>query len=132
MKICLGGTFNSIHKGHEEIISTAFQLGGEVEIGLASDRFARRKHGVRPYPERKQRLEKFLSAHGWKAKIREINDVYGFAANPGFDVIVVSEETLPNAHLINVRRSERGLKPLKIVAIPIIKNENGEKLSSSG
>jgi len=103
-----------------------------VEIGLTSDSFARKKQAVRPYAERERALASFLISKGWKAKIRKIGDIYGFAAEPGFDAIVVSEETLPNAYLINVRRSEAGLKPLRIVTIPIIKNENGEKISSSG
>ncbi len=132
MKVCLGGTFNTIHKGHEALLAAAFSLGGEVEIGLTSDGFAQKKRKAKPYAERKQQLEKFLASHGWEAKVREITDAYGFAAEPDFDTIVVSEETLPNAYLINARRSEGGLKPLKIVVIPIIKNENGEKISSSG
>ena len=114
------------------MLKAAFLLGGEVEIGLTSDGFASRKPTPRPFAERKKRLADFLASHGWKAKIREITDVYGFATEPDFEVIVVSEETLPNAYLINVRRSELGLSPLKIVTIPIIKNENGEKISSSG
>jgi len=103
-----------------------------VEIGLTSDTFARKKSTVRPYAERERALANFLISYGWRAKIRKIKDAYGFAAEPGFDATVVSEETLPNAYLINVRRSENGLKPLQLVIIPIIKNENGEKISSSG
>lgn len=133
MKTCLGGTFDTIHKGHEHFLAAAFMVSDDVEIGLAADEFANRKsHPVKPYKARKAALEKFIASRGWKAKVREIHDVVGFALEPAFEAIVVSEETLPNAYLINMRRSELGLKPLKIVTIPIIKNGKGEKISSGG
>lgn len=133
MKICLGGTFDTIHKGHDYLLKTAVSLGGQLVIGLTSDEFARKKRpAVKTYAERKIALQQFISSKGWTAEIVEINDVYGVATEADFEGIVVSEETLPNAHLINLRRSELGLRSLKIVTIPIIKNEKGEKISSSG
>jgi len=131
MKVCLGGTFNAIHRGHAALIGAAFLIGDDIEIGLTSDALASKKqHPVKPYAERKKELELFLVSHGWSAKIRQITDVYGFAAEKEFEAIVVSEETLDNAYLINMRRSERGLPGLKIVTIPIIKDGKGQKLSS--
>jgi len=131
MKVCLGGTFNSIHRGHAALIGAAFLVSDDVEIGLSSDALASKKqHPVKPYAERKRQLDAFLKSRGWSAKIRQITDVYGFAAEKEFEAIVVSEETLDNAYLINVRRAELGLPGLKIVTIPIIKDAKGQKLSS--
>ncbi|MFC2174631.1 pantetheine-phosphate adenylyltransferase [archaeon] len=129
--ICLGGTFSKLHLGHEHFLTMAFALGGAVEIGLTSDKFAsRKKHGVPPFAERKAGLQHFLSEMGWEATIRKIGDAYGFALDPRFKTIVVSEETKPNAELINKKRAEMGFQPLDIVAVPIIKNEEGEKITS--
>jgi len=133
LRICAGGTFSTIHAGHEYFLGMAFALGGEVEIGLTSDSFASTKgHEVPPFAERKKSLEAFLSEMGWHATITEINDAYGFALEDRFDTIVVSEETLPSAKEINGERAALGLKPLEVVAVPIIKNKSGEKITSSG
>ena len=78
--VCAGGTFSTIHTGHEYFLSMAFGLGGDVEIGLTSDGFASAKgHNVPPFEERKRNLESFLSEMGWHATISEIDDEYGFA-----------------------------------------------------
>ncbi|MCK4327608.1 MAG: pantetheine-phosphate adenylyltransferase [Candidatus Diapherotrites archaeon] len=131
--VCVGGTFSAIHKGHEYLFSMAFALGKIVEIGLTSDEFASSKHSNVPsFAERQAGLERFLSEMGWGAVICEIDDVYGFALEPRFSTIVVSDETRPSADLINEKRIELGLQPLEVVAVPIIKNEKGEKLTSSG
>ncbi len=131
MKICLGGTFNTVHKGHEVLLKAAFSLDGDVLIGLTSDDFATKKN-VLPFIDRKANLVKFLAQRGWQAEIVSLNNIYGPAIEPDFEVIVVSEETLENAYLINLRRTEQGLHNLKIVVVPILKNEKGEKISSSG
>ena len=129
--VCVGGTFSTIHAGHEYLLSVAFALDKPVEIGLSSDSFAERKHhDVPPFAERKQGLESFLSEMGWSALVSEISDEYGFAVEPRFSTIVVSEETKPNADLINEKRIELGIDPLDVVAVPIIKNNKGEKLTS--
>lgn len=47
------------------------------------------------------------------------------------EAIVVSEETYKGALIVNRAREEKGLKPLDIVTIPIIKSYLGDKISSS-
>ena len=41
-KVCLGGTFDRIHIGHEKLLKMAFEVGEEVIIGLTSDTKAKR------------------------------------------------------------------------------------------
>ena len=44
-KVCLGGTFDRIHIGHEKLLKIAFEVGEEVIIGLTSDTKAKRGRG---------------------------------------------------------------------------------------
>ena len=46
MKVCLGGTFNNLHKGHEYLILKAFEVAGDdgsVFIGLAIGKLLKNK-----------------------------------------------------------------------------------------
>jgi len=134
-KVVVGGTFNKIHEGHIELLTTAFSIGEFVYIGLTSDKFANlfRTEKVIKYEERKKNLEdKILSLNLHKNfKILKINDMYGIATiEKNLDAIVVSEETLPRAQEINAIRFKKGLKRLIIVVVPLILKDN-KPISSS-
>ena len=51
MKVCIGGTFDTLHKGHELLIDKAFQTAGEqgsVLIGITKGEIQKneRKHKI--------------------------------------------------------------------------------------
>lgn len=131
MKVCLGGTFDIIHKGHESLLRKAFEIGDEVFIGLSSDEMARDKD-ARPYSERKSVLENFLRERGYKRwKVLKIRDFYGLTLEEDYDAIVVSPETKGKALLINKERMKRNLRPLKIIEVPYQVSEDSKVISSS-
>lgn len=135
--VALGGTFDTIHKGHRELLITAFNLGDNVLIGLTTDKFARsmgKTHEVKPYVERLESLKKLLEDMRVedRAIITPIEDPYGPAAyNPAVEAIVVSDETYSRALEINKLREARGLKTLEIVKIPMVLAEDGKPISST-
>ncbi len=43
VKVCLGGTFDIIHRGHEVLLNKALDVGDSIIIGLTTD--ARAKKG---------------------------------------------------------------------------------------
>jgi len=134
-KVVVGGTFNKIHEGHEELIKTAFSIGEYLYIGLTSDRFANlfRAEKVLGYKKRKENLEKKISALNLpnNYEILKIDDMYGIATlKEDLDAIVVSEETLPRAQEINAIRFKKGLKRLIIVVVPFVL-KNNKPLSAS-
>src|SRR5581483_882192 len=47
-----------------------------------------------------------------------------------FDAIFVSKNTLPNAQLINAKRTEKGLSKLSIIVVPFALSENKQIISS--
>ncbi|MCD6522414.1 MAG: pantetheine-phosphate adenylyltransferase [Candidatus Diapherotrites archaeon] len=133
MNVCVGGTFDKLHEGHKYLLDVACAFSETLFVGLTSDEFARRtkKREIRPYSVRKHELEKYLE--GKPVEIIEIDDMYGFAADmKDLDAIVVSTETYAKACKINKKREEKGLKPLLIIVIPLIKDEKGNKISSRG
>lgn len=136
-RIAVGGTFDPVHRGHEALFRRAFDLagpGGEVHVGLTSDRLAGRKpRPVRPYGARRRDLEALLRRRfpGRKFRIRKLVHPWGAAAREDYDALVVSPETAPAAGALNRGRMKRGLKPLRIVVVPHVLAEDGRVLSST-
>jgi pantetheine-phosphate adenylyltransferase len=136
-RVCLGGTFSPIHEGHRTLLRKAFSSSEMVSIGLTSDEMARhgRTREVLDLEKRRAGLVKecsVLSAEfGSRFDIVVIRDPIGFALEGDIEAIVVSEETVPGALTINELRTGQGFEPLKVLTVPILRDENGEKLSSS-
>jgi inosine/xanthosine triphosphatase len=88
---------------------------------------------VIPLIVRKMELEAFLKKMDRPWEIVEIDDIYGpMEKIDGADIIVVSEETAQNAEEVNRERGSRGIRPLKVLVIPLVNAYNGEKISSTG
>ncbi|OQX20952.1 MAG: hypothetical protein BWK75_04205 [Candidatus Altiarchaeales archaeon A3] len=128
-KVVVGGTFNRIHKGHDDLLKTTFNIGEYVYIGLTSDKFANlfRAEKVLEYKKRKENIEKKISALNLQNnyEILKIDDMYGIATlKEDLNAIVVSEETLPRAQEINAIRFKKGLKRLIMVVVPLALKNN--------
>lgn len=134
--ILIGGTFDGLHKGHDEFISRAFTLGDRVLVCLTSDEMAGKKPlsgKIASYVKRKEKLEKFLESRGWlkKAEIIRIEDPYTEGLRPDLTHIVVSRETVRKAIKINAMRKESGLNELGIIEIAWVNAEDGKSLSDT-
>ncbi|MGC8496902.1 MAG: inosine/xanthosine triphosphatase [Thermoplasmata archaeon] len=133
MKVVLGGTFAQIHKGHMKLLDKAFEIGDYVYIGLTSDLYVRDHKilNIDPYEYRKSALKKVVEKYGKDYVIVPINDKYGASISSDFDVIVVSMETQKTAIEINKIRTDKNLKPLKIITVDYIMAEDLMPISSS-
>lgn len=134
-KVAVGGTFDYMHDGHKAIISRAFEIGSEVQIGIVSDEMELKKDsaGIQPLEKRREELENFLKEREWlkRTEIRVISDPLGPAAeDEDLEAIVVSEETIAGAEKINEVRKEKGLDSLAIVEIPLVLADDGKPISS--
>ncbi len=128
MRIVVGGTFETLHIGHRELLKKAFEIGDKVVIGITDDDF---KDGIeKSFEERKRKVIEFVNRFGKEYRIVKIRDIYGPTLSEDFDAIVVSRETRKNAELINKEREKRGMSPMKIVEIPIILAEDLLPVSS--
>ena len=100
-KVAVGGTFDKFHDGHKKLLSTAFEIANEVEIGVTSDAFGGLKGDIDSCEERMRNLKSYFSNQD-NFIIVPLDDAYGTTVyDEDFDAIVVSEETEPTAMEIN-------------------------------
>ena len=130
-KVAVGGTFDKFHDGHKKLLSTAFQIGNKVEIGVTSDEFGGLKGDIDSCEERIGNLKSFFSDKS-NFIVIPLEDPYGTTIyDSDFDAIVVSEETEPTAVEINEIRVSKGMKPLDIVVVSFVLAYDGNPISST-
>ena len=136
--VATGGTFDEIHIGHLALLSKAFELGTKVIIGVSSDEFAGSVKGkgkiTHGYQQRVARLQLVIQRNFGDVtyEISKLNTSYGpTVISDEVDALVVSSETSKRGSEINEVRSEKGLKPLTIVTVDLVRAEDGNPISSS-
>lgn len=135
----LGGTFDHLHEGHKFLLKTALSISELTEIGLTSQDLLKNKQyssKLEDYETRKENLKSYISsiADLNRVNIVEISnwsDMDKYAQDPEYDGLVVSQETYDNALKLNENRMKKGLKPLVLIVIPLLKDENSNKISST-
>ena len=134
--VAVGGTFDHFHRGHETLISTCFEIGEKVIIGITSDGFATKlaKRTEQPFDERIAALKNFVGPKFPKHRyeIHNLEDYFGPAViEEDVQALVVTKETAPRVEMANKERSKRGLKPLETVLINFVAAEDGRPISST-
>ena len=130
-KVAFGGTFDKFHDGHKKLLSTAFEIGDRVEIGVTSDAFGGLKGDIDSCEERMRNLKLFF-ADKTDFTIVPLEDPYGTTIyEDDFEAIVVSEETEPTAVEINNIRISKGMKPLDIIVVSFVLAYDGTPISST-
>ena len=130
-KVAVGGTFDKFHDGHKKLLSTAFEIGDNIEIGVTSDAFGGQKGDIDSCKERMDNLKSFFSDKT-NFVVIPLDDPYGTTIyDEDFEAIVVSEETEPTAVEINEIRSSKGMKPIDIVVVSFVLAYDGNPISST-
>lgn len=130
-KVAVGGTFDKFHDGHKKLLSTAFEIGNEIEIGVTSDAFGGLKGDIDSCKVRMDNLKSFFSDKS-NFIIVPLEDPYGTTIyDKDFEAIVVTEETEPTAVEINKIRSSKDMKPLDIVVVSFVLAYDGTPISST-
>lgn len=132
--IVCGGTFDHFHIGHEKLLKSCFKDGEKITIGITSMAMVRPKHystSIESYSTRKKNILHFASKNNKIISLVKLNDIYGpTLTNSSIDAIYVTKETLLGAKTINLERIKIGMKPLTIVVVPLVVDDNGDKVSS--
>ena len=136
MRVCLGGTFDLLHRGHKKLIDTAFKHAGAngfVFIGITVGEMLYSKPSVKKFINREKIVRRYISGKKFQVafEIQPISDKYGPSITGEFDCIVVSSETKKTAVEINMKRKTFGKSPLKIVEIPMLNADDGLQISST-
>ncbi|MFX1343461.1 MAG: pantetheine-phosphate adenylyltransferase [Promethearchaeota archaeon] len=138
-KIGLGGTFDHLHEGHKFLLKTALSISEFIEIGLTSQDLLKNKQyssKLEDYETRKNNIETYISsfANLKRTNIVEIKnwaDMDKYAQDPEYEGLILSQETYENALKLNENRVEKGLKPLILIVIPLLKDKDNNKISST-
>jgi len=136
-QVGLGGTFDHLHEGHKYLIKTALSISEKIVIGLTTQKMLNNKKAaskLEDYATRERNLKAFVKTFTdiKRVEIVELNDPYGPPINePEYEGLIVSQETYETALRINEIRVNKSFKPLVIIVIPIIKDKNNIKISST-
>jgi len=134
--VATGGTFDEIHIGHVALLSRAFQAGRKVIIGVSSDEFAK-KRGKRlnhNFDERVENLKKMIKKEFGSVnfEIAKLDGDFGPAVTTGdVGALVASHETEAKGKILNEMRAKRGLQPVKVITVDMVKAEDGSPISST-
>jgi len=136
--VATGGTFDEIHIGHLALLSKAFEHGKKVIIGVSSDEFADSVRGkwkiTHTYEQRRANLRHVIQANFGDViyEITKLDTTYGpTVISDQVDALITSSETAKKGSEINEIRSNKGIKPLVIITVDMIRAEDGYPVSSS-
>ena len=133
----MGGTFDILHAGHKALLQRALEAGDIVLIGLTTDARAsksRNKTQINTYNIRLANLQDLLRSMKSLDRFQIVpleNDWGPSVVDEDFEAIIVSDETKSTAQKINKIRSAEGKSELEIVIVPMIKAQDGNRISSS-
>ncbi len=135
----MGGTFDHLHEGHKFLLKTALSISESVEIGLTTQKLLEKKKyysKLEDYKTRQEKLKDFVKSFTNLERINIVeiknwDDMNRYAQDPEYEGLVVSQETYDNAIKLNDERENKGLKPLILIVIPLIKDGMDKKISST-
>ncbi|UVS69217.1 pantetheine-phosphate adenylyltransferase [Nitrososphaera viennensis] len=134
--VATGGTFDEIHAGHIALLSKAFEVGEKVIIGVTSDEFVKgRKKINHDFSRRVSSLKEMIRKEfgdNVSYEIAKLDSEFGPAVTTGdVGALVASAETQEKGTRLNEIRKKNGLAPAQVIAVPLIKAEDGKPISST-
>ena len=135
----MGGTFDHLHDGHKFLLRTALKISHNIEIGLTSQNLLKNKKAtskLEDYNTRERNLKNFLSSFTDLSRVNIVeiknwDDMAKYSQDSDYEGLILSQETYSNAVKLNELREEKGLNPLVLIVIPLIKDKSNQKISST-
>lgn len=138
-KIGMGGTFDHLHEGHKFLLKIAFNISHFVEIGLTSQELLKNKKAasvLEDYATRESNLKNFISSITDLSRVNIVeiknwDDMTKYSQDPDYEGLILSQETYKNAVKLNEFREKKGMNPLILIVVPLLKDKNNKKISST-
>jgi len=135
----MGGTFDHLHDGHKFLLRTALKLSHNIEIGLTSQNLLKNKKAIsklEDYNTRETNLKNYICSFTDLSRVNIVeiknwDDMAKYSQDPDYEGLILSQETYSNAVKLNELREEKGLNPLILIVIPLIKDKSSQKISST-
>lgn len=133
----LGGTFDHLHLGHKFIIDFTLNHADKVSIGISTPKLYQGKilqQTIEHFDYRKQTVEVYLKSKRVfdRVSIFPLDDIFGTTlSDESLDSIVVTDETEPNAKIVNTQRVKKGLNELAILKCTLVKGPDEKIISST-
>jgi len=115
------------------------KLSHNIEIGLTSQKLLKNKKTasrLEDYSTRERNLKNFI--HSFTdlnrvniVEIKNWDDMAKYSQDPDYEGLILSQETYSNAVKLNDLREEKGLNPIILIVIPLLKDKNNKKISST-
>lgn len=137
--VCVAGTFDRLHRGHERLLETAFLHGQKVILALTSDIFVEKykkstsSTTIRSWIDRKRALEAWLKEKNYRDRVTiiSIDDPFGPALTADFDALIVTSQNKNQGEAIN-RLRKKNHKPLfTLIEVDLVGAEDLKPISSS-
>jgi pantetheine-phosphate adenylyltransferase len=135
--VAVAGTFDHFHAGHRYLLQEVFSNAETVSLAITDDKMTEGKilaSQIESFAQRKKTVITYLEEENWykRTKISTLSDIYGVAVeDETIDAIYVTPDTVSNAEKINKIRTEKNMKPLGIISVPLLESEDNEAISSS-
>ncbi len=136
-KVALGGTFDHFHIGHRAFFAFAFDHADHVVVGVTHPKLTQRKkyaQAIESYEMRVQTLHTYFREQKYRGRytVVPLDDVYGTTiADSTIEAIIVTPMTQKGAVQIHAKRREKKLPELPVHVCEMIRDENGEYVSST-
>ena len=117
----------------------ALTISHFIEIGLTSQELLKKKKAaskLEDYTIRETNLKKYISSFTDLnrvsiVEIKNWDDMAKYSQDPDYEGLILSQETYSNAVKLNELREEKGLNPIILIVIPLLKDKNNNKISST-
>jgi len=135
--VATGGSFDEIHAGHIALLAKAFEVGDTVIIGVTNDEFGAAHKGKKlnhDFDRRVENLKRVIAGEfgDVKFQIAKLDSEFGPAVTTGdVGALVASAETHAKGSKLNEIRKRSGLAPAEIIAVEMVKAEDGLPISST-
>jgi len=133
--LAIGGTFETLHIGHQYLLSEAASISDVIIVGITSTKFAKlnKLYIVSDFHKRRKRVINFLNRYpDKKVEVSCLEDPYGpSTTSSDIKVLVVTPDTYKNAKRINEIRKTLGLKPLILYVAGYLRNSWGYPINST-